>query len=109
MIEVLPYTSKEIRAWSVSMEDDNGQTRDPTEVAVQVAFPTMGQDPSSWVSATWNVDMSTDPDTFWVEVLLSGTGGGGTVELAKGVYDVWIRLQDGGQAPTRHAVTLVVN
>lgn len=99
--ETLPFTSKELRAWSVVLSDDNSQPRDPTGLTVTVAFPTAGNDPATWTAATWNTDMSTDPDTYWAELLVSGTGGGGTVELAKGVYDVWIRVADGTQSPTR--------
>lgn len=108
MIEIMSSTSKELRGWQVEGFDTNSLVRDPSLLSVSVAFPVAGQAPSVWTAASWSTDMSTDPDSYYVEILLSGTGGGGTVTLAAGVYDVWVRVVDGSAAPTRHVSRLVV-
>lgn len=108
MIESMSITSKELRGWQVEGLDTNSLTRDPTLLSVSVAFPVAGAAPSVWTAAAWATDMSSDPDSYYAEILLSGTGGGGTVTLATGVYDVWVKVVDGSASPTRHVSTLVV-
>lgn len=104
----LLYESKEILPIEVDLTDDNGQPRDPTTIAVEVAFAPLGTAPSDWVAASWATDYSTDPDTFQAEILVSGTGGGGDVELDRGGYNVYLRLTDGSQEPVRRPFQVLV-
>lgn len=104
----LLYDSRELLPIEVDLTDDNGQPRDPTTIAVEVAFPVLGEAPADWVAATWATDYSTDPDTYAAEILVSGTGGGGDVELERGGYDVYLRLTDGGQRPVMHPFQVLV-
>lgn len=102
------FESKELLPIEVGLTDDNGQPRDPTTIAVEVAFAVLGGEPSSWYAAAWSTDCSTDPDTFAAEVLVSGTGGGGDVELDRGAYDVFLRLTDGSQRPVMRPFQVLV-
>lgn len=102
------FTSRELLPIEVDLTDDNGEPRDPTTIAVEVAFAVLGAPPEDWHAATWVTDYSTDPDTFAAEVLVSGTGGGGDVELDRGGYDVYLRLTDGAQRPVMRPFQVLV-
>jgi len=76
----------------VSIEVDGGA--DPTALTVQMAFPSAGVAPVSgdWKTANWDPSYSSEP---WLARCLVGPGG--TVTLAAGSYDVWIKI--GGPSP----------
>ena len=74
---------------------------------VEMAFPAAKVDPVSgdWKTATWEVDTTTDPDRYFARCLV---GTGGTVSLADGLYDVWVRVTDSPEMPVKKAGQLVV-
>lgn len=63
---------------------------DPTGGAVQMAFPASGTDPVSgdWKTASWETDATLTPDAYYARCLV---GPSGTVTLAAGTYDVWVK------------------
>lgn len=75
----------------------DGATPD-TGLTVEVAIPSEGVDPSSWVTATW--------DSGRARVLV---GSGGDFELSAGRYDVWVRITDSPELTARNAGLLIVN
>lgn len=85
-----------------------GVAQDPTADTVEFAAVTVGSEPSSWTAGSWETDTSTDPDTFWARILVSGTGGGGTLALADGTYDLWVRVTDSPERPVQRICTLIV-
>lgn len=74
----------------------DGGAPDPG-LAVEVAIPTYGTAPSTWVPATW--------DDGRARVLV-GTGGDFT--LAKGQYHMWIRVSSSPELTARLVGSLVV-
>lgn len=86
----------------------NGITQDPTGDVVEFAAVPIGGAPSTWTAGSWETDTTTDPDTFWARILVSGTAGGGTLALADGTYDLWIRVTDSPERPARRVGTLIV-
>lgn len=80
-----------------------GSAVDPTNDTVQMAFPVLGTDPISgdWKAATWE----TVGTTYYARCLV---GPGGTVTLAAGSYNVWVKVTDNPEAPVRRAGVLKV-
>lgn len=85
-----------------------GASVDPTGDAVEFAATVPGVEPSAWLAGSWETDTTTDPDTYSARILVSGTGGGGTLVLADGTYDLWVRITDSPERPARRAGTLIV-
>lgn len=85
-----------------------GVVQDPTSDTVEFAAVTPGSEPSTWTAGSWETDTSTDPDTYWARILVSGTGGGGTLALADGTYDLWVRVTDSPERPSQRVATLIV-
>jgi hypothetical protein len=67
----------------------SGVEVDPTADTVQMAFPVAGQDPAVWNAAIWDSDPTTTPDDFFAACLV---GPGGTIALATGHYDIWLKV-----------------
>lgn len=85
-----------------------GVVQDPTGDVVEFAAAAPGTEPSSWTAGSWETDTTTDPDTYHARILVSGTGGGGSLALADGTYDLWVRITDSPERPARRAGTLIV-
>lgn len=85
-----------------------GVTQDPTGDTVEFAAVPPGSEPSTWTAGSWETDTTTDPDTHWARILVSGTAGGGTLALADGTYDLWIRVTDSPERPAQRITTLIV-
>ena len=85
-----------------------GVVQDPTGDTVEFAAVTPGSEPSSWTAGSWETDTTTDPDTYAARILISGTGGGGTLALADGTYDLWVRITDSPERPARPVCRLVI-
>lgn len=70
----------------------------PTSDTVVMAFPVAGEDPvaGDWKSSIWSTDTTTTPDTYEAICLV---GPAGTIALAVGVYDVWVRVTDSPEVP----------
>lgn len=66
-------------------------------LTVEVAMPTEGVAPSSWVTATWDAGRAR---------VLVGTGGDFT--LTAGRYDVWVRITSSPELTARNTGVLVV-
>lgn len=80
-----------------------GVVTNPTADTVQLAFPAPSVDPVSgdWVTGSW--EPGGPP---YVARLLVGPGGPKT--LAKGSYDVWVKIADNPETPARKAGFLKV-
>lgn len=86
----------------VSADDVDGTNLDPTVDAVVMAFPVTDVDPiaGDWKTASWETDATTTPDTYYAKCLV---GPGGTVTLAVGTYDVWVKVTDNPETPVLKA------
>lgn len=75
---------------------------DPTTSPVQVAFPARGVEPveSDWRAADWRTDSAVTPPVYYARCLV---GPMGTVQLADGLYDVWVRVTDNPERPVLRA------
>lgn len=76
---------------------EDGVDVDPTNDTVEFAAPAVGDEPTVWVEGEWE----TSTDRIWARILVSGTGGGGTLEIADGTWDLWIRITDSPETPAR--------
>lgn len=78
----------------------NGQYVDISSDAVQMAFPVRGVDPitGDWKTAIWE---SVDSTTYAACCLVGPVGG--TIQLAKGAYDVWVKVTDSPEVPAKKA------
>lgn len=86
----------------------SGVAVNPTSDSVLMAFPLEGVDPivGDWKTATWETDASTSPSTYFARCLV---GPAGTITLAVGVYDVWVKITDSPEIPARHAGSLEID
>lgn len=68
-----------------------GQPIDPTSLTIEMAFPTPGVPPVSldWKPATWDTDTIGSTTRYLAECLV---GPAGTVTLAAGAYDTYLRV-----------------
>lgn len=83
-----------------------GAVVNPTADVVTMAFPVHGSDPATWLAATWETDATSTPATYLARC---NVGPGGTVTLAAGTYDVWVKVTDSPEIPAlRSPVTLKV-
>jgi hypothetical protein len=85
---------------------ESGQPVDPTGDTVEMAFKTSGE-PSGgdWKAASWETDNSVSPVVYYARCLV---GPGGTVTLADGTYDVYVRVTDSPEIPVTNVGKLVV-
>lgn len=70
---------------------DAGTVPNLSTDTVQMAFPVAEVAPVSgdWKAATWETDATSVPSRYLARCLV---GPGGTVTLAAGVYDVWVKI-----------------
>lgn len=73
-----------------------GVLLNPTTDVVKMAFSPMGSAPSTWTSATWETDSSTTPATYLARMMV---GPGGTIQLARGTFDIWVQVTDNPEIP----------
>lgn len=108
MLTISSLTREYVRVSVAARE--NGVAVNPTGDTVQLAFVTPGTEPGSsdWRAAVWEVDATTSPATYYARCLVSGTGGGGTAELAEGTYAVWLKLTDTPEIPVREVGRLTI-
>ena len=85
----------------------SGVAVNPTADVVEMAFISGDTEPTSpdWKSASWETDATTDPDTYYARCLV---GPGGTVTLADGLYQVWVRVTDSPEIPVKKSGQLQV-
>jgi hypothetical protein len=79
-----------------------GVVTSPTGDTVQLAFPLAGVDPvgGDWVSGSWEAG-----GPPYIARTLVGTGG---KVLAKGNYDIWVKVTDSPEVPAKKAGFLKV-
>ena len=77
-----------------------GVVVNPTTDTVQFAFPSPGVAPSVWISGSWE----TAGSVYYARVLV----GSGTTISAAGSYDVWVRITDSPEIPTRRIGLLIL-
>lgn len=94
-------TREYVRAAVAATED--GVAVNPTSNLVQFAFRAPGATPveADWKTGEWE----TSGGTYYARILL---GLGGTIELAAGVYEVWLRVTDSPERPVRRVDTVLV-
>lgn len=85
----------------------SGTAVDPTGDAVSMAFTVADVDPAvgDWKSATWETDATTSPSTYYARCLV---GPAGTITLAVGVWDVWLKVTDAPEIPARRVGNLQI-
>lgn len=76
----------------------SGGFANPTTNTVQMAFLATQLAPISgdWKSASWETDAVSEPDTYYARCLV---GPAGTVTLAAGDYEVWVKITDSPENP----------
>jgi hypothetical protein len=100
---------KPLRISSTSLEyirskvtaEENGVAVDPTSYAVSFAFATVGEDPITFYSGTWEQDGT----EYYARCLV---GPAGTATLTDGRYDVYVKIQAGTEIPVKYVGLLVV-
>ena len=72
-----------------------------------MAFTAAGVDPvgGDYKTSSWETDATTTPNTYLARCLV---GPGGTVALAAGTYEVWVKITDSPEIPVLRSGTLVV-
>lgn len=65
---------------------------DPTGDVVSLAFPAVGQEPSSFIAGQW----LTESGVYYAQALV---GPGTSAELAVGYYDVYVKVTDSPEVP----------
>jgi hypothetical protein len=70
---------------------DSGLAVNVSTDTVQMAFPATEVAPAGgdWKTATWETDATATPSRYLSRCLV---GPGGTVTLAAGLYDVWVKI-----------------
>lgn len=79
----------------------DGATVNPTSGTVSMAFSTIGSDPANadWKSGSWETRAS----KYFARCLV---GPGGVGALAKGVYEVWVKIVYGSETVVKAAGVL---
>ena len=70
----------------------------PTTDVVQMAFTTVGVDPqpTDWKTASWDTTATLGTNQYLAQCLV---GPGGTVTLAVGSYQYWVKVTDNPEIP----------
>lgn len=79
-----------------------GVLLNPTTDVVKMAFSPMGSAPSTWTSATWETDSTTTPATYLARMMV---GPGGTIQLARGTFDIWVQVTDNPEIPVLRSLS----
>lgn len=76
---------------------------DPTGDTVQMAFPLPNVEPvlADWKASSWE----STGGNYWARCLV---GPSGTVTLADGNYDVWVKITDSPEIPVRKVGSLSI-
>jgi hypothetical protein len=82
----------------------NGTVIDPTSDTVQMAFPLRGVSPvaGDWKAGSWE----TVSGLRYARCLVGPAGG--TVTLAAGFYDCWLKVTDSPEVPARRVGQITV-
>lgn len=86
----------------------NGELVNISGDFVQMAFPVAGVAPvaGDWKGAGWETDPTVTPNVYYARCLV---GPSGSITLAAGMYDVWLKITDNPEAPVRKAGQLRVS
>lgn len=79
-----------------------GVLLNPTTDVVRMAFSPMGSPPATWTGATWETDSTTTPATYLARMMV---GPGGTIQLARAIYDIWVQVTDNPEIPVLRSPT----
>jgi hypothetical protein len=104
----LPAISTELVCAPVEIRDDAGVVVNPTAMALQLALPVAGVQPSAWFAGTWETRTEAhtwqdeggqwhtwQPPVYMARLLVGPDGG--AVATAVGVaYDLWVDVAPGG-------------
>jgi hypothetical protein len=101
----LPFITNETIQSKVTVREA-GRDIDPTALTVQFAAVAVSAEPeeADWVNGSWE----TAGRVYHAQVDVSGTGLGGDLALARGSYDVWLRLEQATTTPARLVGRLVI-
>lgn len=81
------------------------QLGDPTGYPAYAAFTTSAATPpQSWTPASW-IGPSATPDTYLLELLV---GPGSSLQLAKGQYAAWVRVEANPEIPVLRAGMYII-
>ncbi len=81
----------------------NGAPYNPTSDPVWFAFTAPGVDPTVWLVGSW--ETLTYPTVYVARCLI---GPAGTWVSSKGIWDVWIKVQDSPEAPVKPVDTITI-
>lgn len=87
---------------------DSGASVVLTSGTVTMAFTAVGVEPVSgdWNTASWETDATRTPSRYYARCLVGPTG---TVTLADGTYDCWVKVSGvGSEIPVIRAGNLIV-
>ncbi|GAC1519390.1 MAG: hypothetical protein NVS2B16_25650 [Chloroflexota bacterium] len=81
----------------------SGASVNPTGDVVQMAFTVPGTSPiaSDWKTASWEIDATTTPSTYYARALVGP--GAGVITLTPGTWDAWIKIVDNPEIPAKHS------
>lgn len=104
--EKISSLSKEYVKVQVSATE-GGAPVNPTADTVEMAFKTAPTLPAGgdWKAATWETDNAGPTPVYYARCLV---GPGGTITLAAGTYDVYVRVTDSPEIPVFDVGKLVV-
>lgn len=104
--------SKEARPFFVRATDETGALVDITTAGVEVAFARDRFRPTTWVAATWVAGGPFDGTPIGIayeaDIVISGVGHGGAIELEPGRWDAFVRVSTGSEVAVMHAGSLNV-
>lgn len=85
----------------------SGAVVNPTSDTVAMAFKQADAEPSGgdWKTASWETDSTQTPAVYYARCLV---GPSGTVTLADGSWDVWIKVTDSPEIPVRRVGRVIV-
>lgn len=81
---------------------DSGLVPNLSADVVQMAFPLQSVAPvgGDWKAATWETDATASPTRYYARCLV---GPAGTVTLATGLYDIWVKITHSPELPVIQA------
>lgn len=84
----------------------DGLPYDPSLDTVQMAFVTIGADPTSgdWHTGSWEAAQANN--TYFAQVLVGPANSG--VVLARGTYAVWVKITDNPEIPVAQVGTIQI-
>jgi hypothetical protein len=76
----------------------------PVAIALKAAAALVGGD---FITAAWETDATTDPDTYIARIRVGGVGSGATIEKADGKYRPYVKITASPEIPVIESDELV--